>query len=428
MVVGIFVVNILAVGDMIKTLNVDSRFISRVSKISDFNLRSCRIIGLALLLLLLVNTGAALAEEPNVCRELPASANPGDTITVTLNIILDGADKTIIEDNAPEGWVVSNPSDDGFIVNPVNPEKVSWIYMNAAPSVPKFTYDVTIPVSAVPGTYTFYGEFDLAVAAPGIQPIDCGDTQMDVEDATSTINEETEVSNSGGSSSSGSSNGGSGTSGEAFENIGFKDVKMENIIGGAVISYTFDEEQNAIDYIKFTALKNNGRISTTIEVLEDKSAMVNESAPGLVYSNLNIWVGKVGFATEDNIAHPVIGFSVPKTWLTKNEINEDAIALYRHSEGKWNNLNTIKIGEDDSYIYFEAETPGFSPFAITADTEEDDTSIVKDVEPKYAGSDAEAETPIEDETASEPNSTPGISGVLSVMLLGCAYVFSKRKN
>jgi len=411
------------VGDIIKKLNVDSRVISSASKLFYFNLRSCSIIGVALLLLLLASTGAASAEEPNVCRELPVSANPGDTITVILNITLDGADKTIIQDNAPEGWVVSNPSDGGSVDDT---NIVSWVDM-LAPSITQFTYNVTIPESAIPGTYEFTGEFDLATGGLLSYPIDCY-THMDVEDATSTIIEETKTSSSGGSSSSGSSSGGSGASGEAFENIAFKDVKAKNIIGGAVISYTFDEEQNAIDYIKFTALKNYGEVSTTVEVLKDRSAMVNESVPGLVYSNLNIWVGKVGFATEDNIAHPVIGFSVPKAWLTENEINEGAIALYRHSEGKWNNLNTIKIGEDDSYIYFEAETPGFSPFAISANTEEDDTSIVNDAEPKYAGSDAEAETPIEDETASEPNNTPGISGILSVMLLGCAYVFSKRKN
>jgi PGF-pre-PGF domain-containing protein len=463
---------------------------------------------------LLVSTGAASAEEPNVCRDLPASANPGDTITVILDITVDGADKTIVEDNAPAGWVVSNPSDDGFIVNPVNPEKVSWIDINAAPGVAQFTYDVTIPGDAAPGTYTFEGVFDLATTGFEINTIDCA-TQMDIEDATSgsntpptamvlsispnpavesvtvtfngsgtdpdgtivsynwtssldgqlntsanfstagislgthtiyfsvqdddgvwsdtvsatlTINKKTEISNSGGSSSSSSSGGGSGASGEAFENIAFKAVKTENIIGGVVISYTFDEEQNAIDYIKFSALKNYGAVSTTIEVLNNKSAMVDESAPGLVYSNLNIWVGKVGFATEDNIANPVIGFSVSKEWLTENEVKEGSIALYRYSEGKWNNLNTIKIGEDDSYIYFESETPGFSPFAISANAEEDDTSIVKDVDPKYAESDAETETPIDDEPVSEPKSTPGISGVLSLMLLGCAYVFNKRKN
>ncbi len=425
MVVGIFVVNIFVVGDIIKTLNVDSRFISNASKLFYFNLRSCSIIGMALLLLLLATAGAASAEEPNVCRTLPDTAIPGETITVILDITDDGtADKTGILDTVPAGWVVSNPSWVGSIANT---NSVFWFSPNA-PDITQLTYNVTIPVNATPGPYTFVGEFDLATGDLDTYPIDCGDMTMDVEDATSTIIEETKTSSNGGSSSSGSSAGGSGASGEAFENIAFKDAKTENIIGGAVISYTFDEEQNDIDYIKFSALKNYGAVSTTVEVLKGRSAIVNESAPGLVYSNLNIWVGKVGFATEDNIAHPVIGFSVSKEWLTENEINEDAIALYRHSEGKWNNLNTIKIGEDDSYIYFEAETPGFSPFAISANTEEDDTSIVKDVEPKYTGSDAEAETTIEDETASEPNETPGISGILSVMLLGCAYVFSKRKN
>ncbi len=32
-----------------------------------------------------------------------------------------------------------------------------------------------------------------------------------------------------------------------------------------------------------------------------------------------------------------------------------------------NTLNTIKTGEDDQYIYYRADTPGFSSFAITSD-------------------------------------------------------------
>lgn len=32
---------------------------------------------------------------------------------------------------------------------------------------------------------------------------------------------------------------------------------------------------------------------------------------------------------------------------------------------KWNPLETVLKGEDTEYLYFEAKTPGFSPFAIT---------------------------------------------------------------
>jgi hypothetical protein len=136
---------------------------------------------LSLVCLVTLSMISAAAANPTVCRELPISANPGDTITVELNLELDGADKTVIEDNVPAGWVVSNPSDGGFIVGT---DTVTWVNTGAAPAagVTQFTYDVTIPGDAAVGTYTFGGEFDLAVAAPGLQPITC-ELQMDVEAA-----------------------------------------------------------------------------------------------------------------------------------------------------------------------------------------------------------------------------------------------------
>ena len=123
--------------------------------------------------------GPGPVDDLNVCRDLPTSANPGDTITVLLDLTLVGADKTVIEDNVPAGWVVSNPSDGGVREDT---NTVNWIFINSAPGVTQLSYDVTIPGDAAVGTYTFGGEFDLAVAAPGLQAIDC-DTQMNVEAA-----------------------------------------------------------------------------------------------------------------------------------------------------------------------------------------------------------------------------------------------------
>ena len=58
--------------------------------------------------------------------------------------------------------------------------------------------------------------------------------------------------------------------------------------------------------------------------------------------------------------------------IENNNINESLISLLRH-DGKWNALDTEKIGEDEQYVYFKAETPGFSPFAITEYTGEEET-------------------------------------------------------
>ncbi len=34
-------------------------------------------------------------------------------------------------------------------------------------------------------------------------------------------------------------------------------------------------------------------------------------------------------------------------------------------ENNWQSLNTEKVREDENYVYFKAETPGYSSFAIT---------------------------------------------------------------
>ena len=40
--------------------------------------------------------------------------------------------------------------------------------------------------------------------------------------------------------------------------------------------------------------------------------------------------------------------------------------MYRYSGGVWNSLPTTLSREDEVYFYFTAETPGFSPFAISS--------------------------------------------------------------
>ncbi|MEL4304548.1 PGF-pre-PGF domain-containing protein [Methanococcoides sp. LMO-2] len=265
-------------------------------------------------------------------------------------------------------------------------------------------------------------------------------TVTDNDGATNTSSTAVTVSasssggSSGGSSSSSSGGGGGGGStGEAFANIAFKDVKSKTIIGGLEVIYVFDDEENPIQYIKFSALRNSGKVSTTIEVLNDRSSMVDENCPGFGYSNLNIWVGRNGFATDSNIADPVIGFRVSKEWLAENGIDEDSIVLYRHNSGRWNDLNVEKVDEDASYIYFEAETPGFSPFAIAADI---DDGAVADIVPIEEGTGTiiitEPSGDDVNETGSEEGTGLGLNVLFFVipalMVIGVLYASYVVKN
>jgi PGF-pre-PGF domain-containing protein len=52
---------------------------------------------------------------------------------------------------------------------------------------------------------------------------------------------------------------------------------------------------------QFVFLKNSGQITSTIEVLNNRSKLVNSTPDGSIYIYVNIWVGKAGFATASNI-------------------------------------------------------------------------------------------------------------------------------
>lgn len=167
--------------------------------------------------------------------------------------------------------------------------------------------------------------------------------------------------------SGGGGGGGGGATGEEFENIDFKDVAERNIILGQNISYEFDSLGNPIVNINFTGLKNSGNIQATIELLKNTSALVTAAPNGLVYKNLNIWVGKAGFATPGNIESLSIGFKVENSWINEHDIKSSDIRLLRYSDNAWSSLETTIVGVDGEYSYFKSVTPGFSPFAIIAD-------------------------------------------------------------
>ncbi len=134
---------------------------------------------------------------------------------------------------------------------------------------------------------------------------------------------------------------------------------------GSAISYRYELECNLVEYINFNSLTSSGNIAAKVEILKDTSSLVDTAPTGIVFRNFNIWVGNYGWAIEKNIRDPVIGFKVDRSWVSQNNIDESSITMYRFNEGQWVPLNTTKKSEDVDHLFFEAQTPGFSPFAIT---------------------------------------------------------------
>ena len=68
---------------------------------------------------------------------------------------------------------------------------------------------------------------------------------------------------------------------------------------------------------------------------------------------------------QSNIENPVVCFKIEKSWLQDKKIDQASITLNRYSDKKWSQLPVKLLNEDDKYLYFTAETPEFSFFAIT---------------------------------------------------------------
>jgi PGF-pre-PGF domain-containing protein len=229
--------------------------------------------------------------------------------------------------------------------------------------------------------------------------------------------------NSGG----GSSGGRGGSSGESYYNIQISETERENVYKDSRVCYSFDKEGNIIRYINFTGLTSSGQVTAKVEMLKDTSSLVDIAPPDMVYRNLNIWVGNLGWATQQNIADPTISSKVERIWISKNKIDESTIILYRYSDGIWNPLTTTKIGEDADYLYFETKTPGYSPFALTGKV-----TIDLPGEKAQPGGESMDSEPLKEEkpnqTADEKPSIPGFGVCATLSILMAAFqLLQKRK-
>jgi PGF-pre-PGF domain-containing protein len=195
-----------------------------------------------------------------------------------------------------------------------------------------------------------------------------------------TVTEKLSSSGDGGGSSGGGSGGGSsgggggGGSPESSRNIAFKEISNEQVFKGTHTRYTFKGGANDIVTVEFDPKKSFGKTTAIIEILKNTSSIVKEPAPGEVYKNINIWIGNSGFSSPENLENARINFRVNKAWISEYNINKSMVALYRFSQNTWNPLSTILKEEDKDYFYFTAETPGFSPFAISS-TEKSTRSV-----------------------------------------------------
>jgi len=183
-------------------------------------------------------------------------------------------------------------------------------------------------------------------------------------------------SSSGGHShKSGSSSGGVGGSPEPAKNVQAKEVLQTFIASGNNVDFNFTNNATCVESITFRSTKTVGKTTTIVEELKNKSSLVSELPEGIVYKSFNIWVGNGGYGTSKNIESPSVSFKVNTSWVDESNINRSSIILdwYDDEKKEWMELPVSLTGEDDQFLYFTANVPGYSSFAITGTKNEGNT-------------------------------------------------------
>jgi PGF-pre-PGF domain-containing protein len=287
--------------------------------------------------------------------------NHGDTVNVTFSV----SDNAGHISNKSWMFYIDNVAPMISITSPSNNSSTSGSSITVSGTVNGTGSPPDITVTNSTGIDTTLTDFSASVPLlMGVNIIYANVSDQAGNTNTSFINI-TRIEPVVSSSSGGGGSSVGGGSSEAYENIEAKETQRVFVSKYNQIEFLFEKNENDIEYIKYRALKNTGTVSATIEILKDTSTIAGQPPSGIVYKNINMWVGKKGYATEKNMENPVIGFKVETKWIESNDLEHGSITLNRYYNEEWIPLPTSKTNESASYIYFESQTSGFSPFAIT---------------------------------------------------------------
>ena len=125
--------------------------------------------------------------------------------------------------------------------------------------------------------------------------------------------------------------------------------------------------------INITVKNQANNVRITVTKLDDKPASIVHEIVGKVYKYMEITAEKIN---ETHIDKVKIQFEVNKTWINDNNIDPDTVALNRYRVNAWERLQTRKTSEDNDFVYYEAETTGFSTFAISGEVKAETTTTV----------------------------------------------------
>ncbi len=227
-----------------------------------------------------------------------------------------------------------------------------------------------------------------------------------------------------GSSSSSSSGGGAGGAGGTAVKIkvdvskGKAVATIPSISTNGTANFSIAAEELSVTNMEIKASKTVSNVKINVEKLEKKPVSVLNEPSGIVQQYFEITRSNI---TASDISKVIISFKVEKSWLTSNNVNESTVSLQRYANDMWNKLTTKNISSDATYIYYEAESPGLSTFAITGEKKAAVAPLAEEKKP-------EEKKPFLEAIAKKLSPTQVVIGVIVAMVIIALIVFFIKKK
>jgi PGF-pre-PGF domain-containing protein len=106
----------------------------------------------------------------------------------------------------------------------------------------------------------------------------------------------------------------------------------------------------------------SGKVKKTVRLSVKKISAIPKTPKENVYQYLKIETN----IKPEEVEIIKINFSVEKSWVEENDINESTISLQKYIS-EWKKLPTEFLYEDEKYLYYQAVLSSFSLFAITGE-------------------------------------------------------------
>lgn len=176
---------------------------------------------------------------------------------------------------------------------------------------------------------------------------------------------------------------------------------IETDLDAGTSSATFDATSN-IESITFSDTADGETTTRNVDGVPEQTG----TPPGAAVSLTQITVPE---DVRDTAA--TLSLRVSSDQLNDLDASADDLVAYRHADGEWQTLETEVVSESDNEIMIEAETPGFSYFAVSTAEEEEEP--------------ADDDEPVED--PDDGIGTTGLIGLVVVIALVIAAAVGYRQ-